>query len=476
MLTPVILSGGAGTRLWPVSRLAHPKPFMKLKDGLSLLQKTLMRAIGLNGVRKVLTITNRNYYFKTRDEYGALRPDPTLVFDYLLEPVGRNTAPAVAMAAVRLMETEGSDAVMFIMPADHLIEGKAAFAAAADKAYKLAMEDYIVTFGIRPSRPEPGFGYIEIGSQLDEHGFCVRRFIEKPTLKDAEDYLASGFFFWNSGMFCIKAARYLDALKCYSPDVHAVCFECKDRTDWNAQPVELDAVSFSSMPDISIDYAVMEKADRIAMVPGDFGWNDIGSWKAVSGLIEPDETGNRVDGDAVLIDTEKCYIQSDRLIAAIGLKDMVLIDTPDALLVADIERTQDVKEVVGRLKKADHETYRLHRTVHRPWGTYTVLEERDRFKIKRIVVKPGAALSLQMHHHRSEHWIVVSGTAKVINGKDERLVRVNESTYIPAGNRHRLINPGMIDLVMIEVQTGEYLEEDDIVRFDDQYGRGQEQP
>jgi mannose-1-phosphate guanylyltransferase/mannose-6-phosphate isomerase len=444
---------------------------MVLKDGLSLLQKTLLRAIRLGGVKKVLTITNRDYYFKTRDEYAALGSDMAATFDYLLEPVGKNTAPAIAMAAVRVMETEGPDAIMLVMPADHLIEDEPAFAAAVDQAQYLAMEDYLVTFGVSPSRPETGFGYIETGAPLGKHGFSVRRFMEKPALKDAEEYLAAGGFFWNSGMFCLKASRYLDALKCYSPDVHAACLECRDRTDWVVQPVELDAASFSAMPDISIDYAVMEKADRVAMAPGDFGWNDIGSWKAVSNLIAPDEAGNRVDGDAVLIDTLNCYIQSDRLVAAIGLKDMVLVDTPDALLIADIERTQDVKEVVGRLKRAKHETYRLHRTVHRPWGTYTVLENGDRFKIKRIVVKPGAALSLQMHHHRSEHWIVVSGTAKVINGKDEKLVRVNESTYIPAGNCHRLTNPGVIDLVMIEVQSGEYLEEDDIVRFDDQYGR-----
>lgn len=470
MLTSIILSGGAGTRLWPVSRLAHPKPFMVLKDGLSLLQKTLLRAMGLDGVKKVLTITNRDYYFKTRDEYSAIRSD-SAAFDYLLEPVGKNTAPAIAMAAVRIMETEGPDAVMLVMPADHLIENESAFAQAVKKAQELALKDYLVTFGVKPSRPETGFGYIETGEPLGEQGFSVRRFMEKPALKDAEEYLRSGGFFWNSGMFCFKASKYLDALKCYSPDVYAACLECRDRTDWTTQPVELDAVSFGMMPDISIDYAVMEKADRIAMVPGDFGWNDIGSWKAVSSLIAPDKAGNRVDGDAVLIDTSNCYIKSDRLVAAIGLKDIVLVDTPDALLIAGIERTQDVKEIVMRLKKLNHETYRFHRTVHRPWGTYTVLESGDRFKIKRIVVKPGAALSLQMHHHRSEHWIVVSGTAKVINGKDEKLVRVNESTYIPAGNCHRLINPGVIDLVMIEVQSGEYLEEDDIVRFDDQYGR-----
>ncbi|MGQ9813219.1 MAG: mannose-1-phosphate guanylyltransferase/mannose-6-phosphate isomerase [Dissulfurimicrobium sp.] len=471
MLTPVILAGGAGTRLWPVSRLTHPKPFMVLKDGLSLLQKTLLRTTALAGVKKVLTITNRDYYFKTRDEYNALGSNIAATFDYLLEPVGKNTAPAIAMAAVRVIETEGPNAIMLVMPADHLIEDEQAFAAAVNRAQNLAIEDYLVTFGVRPSHPDTGFGYIEIGAPIGEHGFSVRRFIEKPTLRDAEAYLAEGGFFWNSGMFCLKASRCLDALKCYSPDVYTACLECRDRTNWTAQPVELDAASFSAMPDISIDYAVMEKANRVAMTPGDFGWNDIGSWKAVSSLTAPDEFGNRIDGNAVLIDTLNCYIQSDRLVAAIGLKDIVLVDTPDALLIADIERTQDVKEVVWRLKRANHETYRLHRTVHRPWGTYTVLEKGDRFKIKRIVVKPGAALSLQMHHHRNEHWIVVSGTAKVINGKDEKLVRVNESTYIPAGNCHRLINPGVIDLVMIEVQSGEYLEEDDIIRFDDQYGR-----
>ncbi|MDA8162555.1 MAG: mannose-1-phosphate guanylyltransferase/mannose-6-phosphate isomerase [Desulfobacteraceae bacterium] len=472
MLTPVILSGGAGTRLWPVSRLAHPKPFMVLQDGLSLLQKTLLRATSLPGIRRVLTITNREYYFNTRDEYGVLESDTAPVFDYVLEPAGRNTAPAIAMAAIRAMETEGHEAVMLVMPADHLVEDESGFSQAVGRAKDLALKNYLVTFGIRPTNPETGFGYIEIGGSLGESGFDVRRFVEKPCLKDAERYCTQGGFLWNSGMFCFKASVYLDSLKGHSPEIHALSMECREKTNWEVQPVELDRQSFSSMPDISIDYAVMERAEHVAVVPGDFGWNDIGSWKAVSGLIPPDAGGNRLDGETLLIDTKNCYIKSDRLVAAIGVEGLVLIDTPDAVLISDIERTQEVKEVVRQLKEANHDTYRFHRTVHRPWGTYTVLEEGDRFKIKRIVVKPLAALSLQMHHHRSEHWIVVSGTAKVVNGRDERLVRVNESTYIPAGTSHRLINPGVIDLVMIEVQSGEYLGEDDIVRFSDQYGRG----
>ncbi|MEW6611885.1 MAG: mannose-1-phosphate guanylyltransferase/mannose-6-phosphate isomerase [Pseudomonadota bacterium] len=487
MLTPVILSGGAGTRLWPVSREAHPKPFMMLPEGRSLLQKTLLRVAGIPGVQRVLTLTNREYFFKTKDEYTAVKAAADLAFDYVLEPCGRNTAPAIAMAALRLLEADGPEATLLVLPADHLIEDQAGFERAVQQAAHLARDGYLVTFGIQPNYPETGFGYIETGETLaadagngGETVACasglapclVKCFVEKPDFMTATEYVACGRFLWNSGMFCFKAETFLDALREHAPEVHERALRCWEATACDSAPVELDGTHFANMPDISIDYAVMEKAARVAVVPGDFGWSDIGSWSAVSELTPPDEMGNRVAGEAVLVDSTNCFVQSDgRLVAAVGVDNLIVVDTPDALLIANRDRAQDVKKVVQELKLLDHEAYRLHRTVSRPWGTYTVLEEGRGFKMKRIVVKPGAALSLQMHHHRSEHWVVVSGTARVVNGDGEILVRTNESTYIPAGTPHRLINPGVIDLVMIEVQSGEYLGEDDIVRFDDRYGR-----
>lgn len=488
MLIPVILSGGAGTRLWPVSREAHPKPFMKLADGQSLLQKTFLRAAGLEGVGEILTITNREYYFKTKDEYADAANASSVLNSFLLEPVGRNTAPAIALGAMKIVAEHGPDALMLVLAADHLIENTEAFSLAVKAAGEAAAQGMLATFGIVPSAPETGFGYIETGPDTPHSGQAgcraARRFVEKPSLDTAREYFASGRYLWNSGMFCFKAGVILRELEAHAPHLYQSALACWETT--RAKPgnhaamMEIDPASFTHVPDISIDYAVMEKASlppeggvgRVVVVPGDFGWSDIGSWGAVSALTRPDEAGNRVVGEAILVDTENTYIQSEsRLVAAVGLEHLIIIDTPDALLVADRDQTQDVKKVVEQLKLQAHESYRLHRTVSRPWGAYTVLEEGPRFKIKRIVVKPGASLSLQMHHHRSEHWVVVSGMARVINGETELFVNTNESTFIPPGHKHRLENPGIIDLVMIEVQSGEYLGEDDIVRFGDHYGR-----
>lgn len=478
MLIPVILSGGAGTRLWPVSREAHPKPFMKLADGQSLLQKTFARAANLEGVETVLTITNREHYFKTNDEYAALQGTIADISScFLLEPVGRNTAPAIAMGAMKIQNNFGPEAVMLVLAADHLLEKQDAFAKAAWQACAIAQQGRLVTFGIIPTAPETAYGYIEIGETVaDMNCNKVARFVEKPTMEVAQEFLSTGRYLWNSGMFCFKAGAILDELQTHAPKVYEaaqMCWEAsKAKIESGAAIAELDQSSFANMPDVSIDYAVMEKSDKVVVIPGDFGWNDIGSWNAVSNLVRPDEAGNRVVGEAVLVDTENTYIQTEgRIVAAVGVKNLVIVDTPDALLVADRDRAQDVKTVVQKLKLQEHESYKLHRTVSRPWGTYTVLEEGNRFKIKRIMVKPGAALSLQMHHHRSEHWVVVSGVAKVTNGDKQVLVNSNESTFIPPGHAHRLENPGVIDLVVIEVQSGEYLGEDDIVRFEDKYGR-----
>jgi len=471
MLIPVILSGGAGTRLWPISRESHPKPFIRLADGRSLLQKTLQRATALEGVGEIWTITNCDYYFHTRDQYAAVTTTTPLAAKYLLEPFGRNTAPAICLAAIALQVHHGDDAIMLVLPADHLLEDASLFQAAVSEAAILAEQDKLVTFGIHPSHPETGYGYIECGASLGSISYQVKRFVEKPDSETAAGYLSEGGFFWNSGMFCFKVGALLRAMQQYAPAIFEACMDCWNKTG-KEEPIALDAVSFDKIPEMSIDYAVMEHTDKAAVVTAAFAWSDIGSWQAMSQLVEADNNGNQLRAETVLIDTSNCYIQSDdRLIAAVGVDDLIVVDTPDALLIAQRGRSQDVKRIVRHLKEFSHPAYQLHRTVHRPWGTYTQLEQGSHFKIKRIAVKPGASLSLQLHHHRSEHWVVVSGTAMVVNGEEEKLVKTNESTYIPAGTVHRLSNPGVIDCVIIEVQSGEYLEEDDIVRLEDMYGR-----
>lgn len=468
-LIPVILSGGAGTRLWPVSRELHPKPFIRLADGQSLLQKSFLRAKGLPGVAEVLTVTNRDLFFKTADEYRETGPIP-MQLGFILESEGRNTAPAIAAAALTVHKTYGPKAVMLFLTADHLIGDVKAFTQAVQEAVKLAEAGKVTTFGIQPEAPETGYGYIEAD------GNHVRRFVEKPNLETAQEYVSSGKYLWNSGMFCMTAETAIAELKKYAPEVLQSVSNCLDasrRVEGDGQyQIELDAKTFAQAENISIDFALMEKTKQAAVVSCSIGWSDIGSWNALGDLVASDAQGNSIEGEAFLHDVSNCYIQADdRIVAAVGVDNLIVIDTPDALLIADKSRSQDVKQIVGQLKKIGHEAYRLHRTVHRPWGTYTVLEEGPNFKMKRIVVKPGASLSLQMHHHRSEHWIVVDGMAKVVNGENDLLISTNESTFIPAGHKHRLENPGKIDLVLIEVQSGSYLGEDDIVRFQDHYGR-----
>ncbi|MFA7400501.1 MAG: mannose-1-phosphate guanylyltransferase/mannose-6-phosphate isomerase [Sideroxydans sp.] len=472
-LIPTILCGGAGSRLWPVSRETHPKPFIRLADGQSLLQKAWLRGVALPDVSETLTVTNRELIFKSEDAYREVAHtfcDKPITNHFILEPFGRNTAPAIAAAALQVAEMYGEEACLLVLAADHLIADQAAFAGAVATAMELANKGKLVTFGIQPDMPETGYGYIEAD------GNVVKRFVEKPNLQTAQEYVASGRFLWNSGMFCFQAGVMLKELERHSPDILAATRACiaqsRSVTGKGFSQLELDTNSFQKVADDSIDYAVMEKSTNVAVVPCSIGWSDIGSWAALGDLTPADAQGNRIDGQAILHDVSNCYIQSnERLVGAVGVKDLVIIDTPDAVLVADRSRSQDVKHIYARLKKEGHEAHRLHSMVHRPWGTYTVLEEGSHFKIKRIEVKPNASLSLQMHHHRSEHWIVVSGMAKVINGQQEIFVQTNESTYIPAGHKHRLENPGLLPLVMIEVQSGEYLGEDDIVRFEDVYGR-----
>lgn len=473
-LIPCIISGGSGTRLWPVSRQNMPKPFMRMRDDQSLLQKTFLRASHLPGVDSVLTVTNRDLLFRTLDDYRAVNT-AQLGLDLLLEPFGRNTAAAIAVAALHVQEFFGGDAQLLVMPADHLILDESAFAQAVAQARELAEAGYLVTFGIQPDRPETGFGYIEQGSALAQ-GFRVQRFVEKPDLATAQGYLDGGKHLWNAGMFCFKAATVLDELATHAPAVldaaKAALAHSTSLQNSSSRQRELNPQGFGTAPDISIDVALMEKSAQVAVVPCDIGWSDIGSWEAVRQLTPSDDNGNQINGEAILHDVHNCYIDSPkRVLGAVGVRDLIIVDTPDALLIADANRSQDVRHIVAELKRQNHPAFSLHRTVTRPWGTYTVLEESPRFKIKRIVVKPKGSLSLQMHHHRSEHWVVVSGAAMITNGEREILLNMNESTYIPAGHKHRLTNPGIIDLVMIEVQSGEYLGEDDIVRFDDIYGR-----
>lgn len=473
MLYPIIVCGGAGSRLWPASREKHPKPFLPLPDGQCLLEKTLLRATRLSGSREVLTVTNEELLFFTEDIYK--KTQDTCNLRYILEPAARNTAAAIASAALYMLRLHGPEATMLVLPADHLIQDEEAFASAAWQAVQLAQEGYLVTFGIEPTHAETGFGYIEADtSDSLAQGMRVKRFVEKPDLATAQRYCAAGNFYWNSGMFCFQAGTLVNEMRTHAPEVlNAVEATLASSTySDNDQRLRLDANSFSKVPDISIDYALMERSDRVATVPCTVGWSDIGSWSAMSELVEPDAQGNRFTGETVQHAATNNFVYSpERLTALVGVQDLIVVDTPDALLITHKGHAQDVKHIAGQLKQSGHEAYLTHRTVHRPWGTYTTLEEGERFKIKRIVVKPGASLSLQMHHHRSEHWIVVSGVALVVNGDSELILNSNESTFIPSGHKHRLANPGVIDLVLIEVQSGDYLGEDDIVRFDDRYGR-----
>ena len=418
-----------------------------------------------------MTVTNHEYVHATRDECRAESADAGSVI--MLEPCARNTAPAIALAALYAMKQWGPETVLLILPADHVVSPLEQFTAAVATAKRLAEQGRIVVFGVHPTHAETAYGYVECGAAIGETAAEVKRFVEKPTLAVAEKFVAAGTHLWNSGMFCFSAKALLDSLRLYAPEVHAAaerCFEATpDRTD---DTVRIDVESFAAMPAISIDYAVMEKAANVAVVRAGFAWSDVGSWNAVSELTPPDAAGNRTVGESIMVDSTDCYVQSaDRVVAGVGVHGLLIVDTPDALLVADRSQAQQVRAVTERLKLAGHPAHKIHRTVTRPWGNYTLLEQGPGFKLKRIVVNPGAALSLQMHHRRSEHWVVIAGTATVVNGDREFSVQPNESTFVPAGNRHRLSNAGPALLVIIEVQTGDYVEEDDIVRFDDAYGR-----
>lgn len=471
-IIPVILSGGAGTRLWPVSRRAHPKPFMELADGETLAEKTFLRAKAVSNNAPVITVTSRDYYFYTRDLYAGLK-ESSGDEQFLLEPMGRNTAPAIALAAMSVKKNWGENVSMLVMPADHLIAKLQNFEAAVHEAEQLSQLGFLVTFGIHPTHAETGYGYIRKGESLTMNGgHRIAEFVEKPDEATAIQYLESGEYSWNSGMFCFQANTFLKALEQNAPDIYTAAKKVWDATDQSKSPIEFPPELFSECPSISIDYAVMEQASNTAVVASEFGWSDIGSWKAISELYECDDAGNRLSGKAIMVGSKDCFVQAgDRVVAAVGVNDLVIVDTGDAVLVADRSQAQDVKDVVAQLAELKHEAIEFHKTVHRPWGSYTILEDADDCKVKRLVVKPGQVLSLQLHHRRSEHWTVVQGTARVRVGNEEFLLEANQSTFIPIETLHRLENPGDDDLQLIEVQTGNYFGEDDIERFEDIYGR-----
>lgn len=465
---PVIISGGAGARLWPVSRETYPKPLLKIEGDVSLLQKVHGRAAALPGAEEIVTITNREHHWKTQSEFAEAKL--SLRHRYVLEPEGRDTAAAIATATLEVAQAHGSDAILAVLPADHMITDVPAFVAAASQAIELAADGRLVTFGITPGYPETAYGYIEVD------GVNVVRFVEKPDRETAEGYVESGRFLWNSGMFCFRAETMLALLQAYCPDILDACRASLDRAtrvqDADEETVTLDAPTFAQVRKISIDYAILEKAPHIAVVPCDIGWTDVGSWNAFADLHIQDEQGNHLLGDVLIEDSSGCLIRThDRLVAAVGLRDMIIVDTDDAVLVADKSQAQSVKKIYEKLKVTGRQEYSIHTTVHRPWGSYTILDEGERYKVKRIEVVPGGQLSLQSHKHRSEHWVVVTGTASVVNGDETLVLSPNESVYIPCGAKHRLENRGADKVALIEVQTGDYLGEDDIVRYEDVYGR-----
>lgn len=469
-LVSVVLSGGAGTRLWPASRQAYPKPFMKL-GGEPLLAQAIARGQAC-GTDELLVITNQEHLFLTRNLLEQFADPPNAHF--LLEPNGRNTGPAIALAALYCEQHYGPDAVMLVLPADHLIPDTPAFVACALEAAQLAGQGQLVVFGIHPTSPETGFGYIEV-PHVGRESQRVLRFVEKPDLATAQEYLATGRYYWNSGMFCFMARTMIDAMHKHAPHLLEAAQQVSRHAQEGGDAIRFDTHLFGLQPDISIDYSVMERAENVSVVPARFGWSDVGSWPAVANAHTPDASGNTFVCDVVDVDTEGTHVQveshSPKVVATVGVKDLVIVDTPDALLVAHKGSAQKIKAVVDSLKERNHECTRLPAAVQRPWGTYATLKEESGYKVKRITVRPGESLSLQYHHHRAEHWVVVQGLALVQVGDREMRTEPGQYRYIPVKEKHRLSNIGTEELVLIEVQCGSYLGEDDIVRLADTYGR-----
>ncbi|WP_448165447.1 mannose-1-phosphate guanylyltransferase/mannose-6-phosphate isomerase [Burkholderia cepacia] len=471
MIYPVILCGGSGTRLWPMSRGGYPKQYLKLTGDQTLVQQTASRLQHIPGAAAPIVVTNNEQRFLVAEQLRQVNITPSSI---VLEPVGRNTAPAIAIAALLALH-ESPDALLLVLPSDHVILNEPAFIAAANEAATIAADQHLVTFGITPTEAHTGFGYIRRGPAIADgkQVYKVDAFVEKPDAPTAERFLNDGNYSWNSGMFMLKASTYMEELHRHAPEIarHAeLAFESAKR---DKDFLRLDAEAFAACPNVSIDYAVMEKTERAAVVAAaDLGWNDIGSWSALADIADADEQGNALIGDIFTDSVKNSYIRAEhRMVAAIGLDNIVIVETADAVLVAHRDKTQDVKKIVEWLNASGRHESVTHRRVVRPWGSYEGIDQGDRFQVKRIIVNPGAQLSLQMHHHRAEHWIVVKGTAMVTNGDKEIMLTENQSTYIPLGATHRLTNPGKIPLELIEVQSGAYLGEDDIVRFEDTYGR-----
>ena len=461
-ICPVIMAGGSGTRLWPLSRAAHPKQFLRLHGEGTMLQATVKRLSGLD-IQASITICNEEHRFFVAEQLREIDKLGSII----LEPVGRNTAPAIALAAL----TAKDDPLLLVLAADHVIQDEAAFREAVIRAIPLAEAGKLVTFGIVPSAPHTGYGYIKRGKDLGE-GFEVDAFVEKPSSDVAQDYFSSGDYYWNSGMFLFRASNYLEELKKFRPDILEQCQGSVMDVKTDLDFLRIDKDMFESCPAESVDYAVMEKTSHAVVVPMDAGWSDIGSWSSLWDISEKDSEGNSTHGDVILHNTRNSYVRSDnKLVAVIGVDDLVVVSTKDALMVAHKDSVQDVKMITESLKIQARSEWQLSREVYRPWGKYDSIDSGERYQAKRITVKPGAKLSVQMHHHRAEHWVVVAGTARVTNGDKTFLLSENESTYIPIGIVHALENPGKVELELIEVQTGSYLGEDDIVRFDDRYGR-----
>jgi len=471
-MIPVILSGGSGSRLWPLSRESYPKQFLPLTSNQSMLCETLQRLDGMAELDQPIVVCNEQHRFLVAEQLRGMQVTPQAI---VLEPEGRNTAPAVAIAALAALEQD-SEALMLVLPADHVIDDIKVFHNSLGVASESARQGKLVTFGVVPTAPEMGYGYIKASEQYDVsqsvRALGVEQFVEKPNVATAESYLASGNYFWNSGMFMFKASCYLEELERHVPEMLSLCKQAYNGATHDMDFVRLENDAFMQIKADSIDYAVMEKTDKVVVVPLDAGWNDIGSWSALADVAEPDAQFNIVSGDVLIEDSQNCYVRSEyRLVAALGVDDLVVVETADAVLVASRDKAQEVKRIVERLKLDERSERLHHRRVFRPWGNYESIDEGERFLVKRIVVNPGASLSLQMHEHRAEHWVVVTGTAKVTRGEEVMELHEDESTYIPVGMKHRLENLTDVPLEIIEVQTGGYLGEDDIIRFDDVYGR-----
>jgi mannose-1-phosphate guanylyltransferase/mannose-6-phosphate isomerase len=469
MIIPIILAGGSGTRLWPLSRTHYPKQLLKLFGDVTMLQQTLLRLKGIADLAAPIVVCNEEHRFMVAEQLHEIGQKNASI---LLEPVARNTAPALAIAAIHAASLE-TDPVLLVLSADHMIREVDVFQQAVKNAVLAAEKNHLATFGVQPTRPETGYGYIKTKkSDINSIFAPVEKFVEKPNLETAQSYLDEGCYFWNSGMFVFKTSVFLKELKVQSPELVTVVETAKQKSKQDLDFIRIDKESFSQAPNISIDYALMEKSQNVVCVPLDAGWSDVGDWKSFSDLNDKDNSGNSFIGDSIDVGSTNTLVFSrDKLVATLGVDNLMIINTPDAVLVADKNQAQQVKSIIAQIEKQKRKEHLQHREIYRPWGCYDAIDDGDRYQVNLIRVKPGGSLSLQIHHHRAEHWIVVKGTALVQKGDEEYLLSENESTYIPVGIAHRLSNPGKIPLEIVEVQSGPYLEEDDVIRLEDSYGR-----